>query len=369
MALKTKHLLGIEPLRADDIELILQTARTFQEVQRRPIKKLATLRGKTLVLAFLEPSTRTRVSFEMAAQRLGADVVNLATGGSSVQKGESLLDTIKTLAAMRPHAIVIRHAGSGVPHWLARHTPGFMGAEVPIINAGDGIHEHPTQALLDALTITDHKSTLRGLKVAIMGDILHSRVARSNIHLLTKMGASIALAGPPPLVPTRLELLAPTGGQTPAGLPNHPVVRVHHRLEPALEDADVVMMLRVQLERQGEPLFSSAREYARHYCLTPARLARAKPDAIVMHPGPFIRGVDISGEVADSPRSVIPQQVDNGVAVRMALLYLFMPPPAEALPAESAARAEAVPVPTDARKGAATRPGKPRTEMVRGEKR
>lgn len=330
MALKAKHLLGIEPLSAEDIELILQTARTFQEVQRRPIKKLATLRGKTLVLAFFEPSTRTRISFEMAAQRLGADVVNLATEGSSVQKGESLLDTIKTLTAMRPHAIVIRHAGSGVPHWLARHSPGFMGAEVPIINAGDGMHEHPTQALLDALTIIDHKPGLRGLQVAIVGDILHSRVARSNIHLLTKMGASVALSGPPPLVPERLEALAPS-------------VRVHRDLEAALADADVVMMLRVQLERQREPLFSSAREYARHYCLTGERLALAKPDAIVMHPGPFLRGVDIAGEVADSARSVIPQQVDNGVAVRMALLYLLMPPPAETLATEAPTRAEAIP--------------------------
>ena len=335
MALTTKHLVGIELLTAGDIELILQTARTFQEVQRRPIKKLATLRGKTLVLAFFEPSTRTRISFEIAAQRLGADVVNLAVEGSSLQKGESLLDTIKTLAAMRPHAIVIRHASSGVPHWLARQSsPDVIGAEVPIINAGDGMHEHPTQALLDALTISDHKSRLRDLKVAILGDILHSRVARSNIHLLAKMGATVALAGPPPLVPIELETLAPA-------------VRVHRRLETALEGADVVMMLRVQLERQREPLFSSAREYARHYCLTPARLALAKPDAIVMHPGPFLRGVDISGEVADSPRSVIPEQVDNGVAVRMALLYLLMPPPAEPLSVEAPART----VQTDARRG------------------
>lgn len=343
MGLTTQHLLGIEPLTTADIELILQTARSFQEVQRRPIKKLATLRGKTLVLAFFEPSTRTRVSFEIAAQRLGADVVNLAGEGSSVQKGESLLDTIKTLAAMRPHAIVIRHAGSGVPHWLARHSsPDFIGADVPIINAGDGMHEHPTQALLDALTIADHKPGLAGLKVAILGDILHSRVARSNIHLLTKMGASVALWGPPPLVPECIEKLAPN-------------VRVHRRLEAALEGADVVMMLRVQLERQREPLFSTAREYARHYCLTPARLALAKPDAIVMHPGPFLRGVDISGEVADSPRSVIPQQVDNGVAVRMALLYLLMPPPAEAPPV----RVEAEPIEIS----------EPRSVAVQGKKR
>jgi aspartate carbamoyltransferase catalytic subunit len=305
------HLVGIEPLTPEDIQLILETARAFQEVQRRPIKKLPVLRGKTVVLAFFEPSTRTRVSFEIAIQRLGGDPVNLITEASSLQKGESLLDTVKTLAAMRPHAIVIRHRSSGVPHFLTAHT------RIPIINAGDGMHEHPTQALLDALTILDHKGTLAGLKVAILGDILHSRVARSNIHLLGKMGARVALAGPPPLVPPVLGRLAPG-------------VRVCARLDEALVDADVVMMLRVQLERQREPLFSSPGEYARHYCLTAERLALAKPDAIVMHPGPFLRGVDISGAVADSPRSVIPEQVENGVAVRMALLFLFLGPPTPA---------------------------------------
>jgi aspartate carbamoyltransferase catalytic subunit len=236
------------------------------------------------------------------------DVVNLALEASSAQKGESLLDTVKTLSAMRPDALVVRHRASGVPHFLARHI------DVPLLNAGDGAHEHPTQALLDALTILDHKGRLEGLQVAILGDILHSRVARSNIHLLSKFGARVGLAGPPPLVPRALEGLA-------AG------VHVFQRLEEALAGAEVVMMLRVQLERQREPLFSSPAEYARHYCLTPERLALARPEAIVMHPGPFLRGIDIAGDVADSPRSVIPHQVENGVAVRMALLFLFLGPP------------------------------------------
>ncbi len=306
-ALRTKHLLGIEPLGVEDIELVLSTAQKYQSriaSEIRPVPRSEILKGKTLVLAFFEASTRTRVSFEMAAQRLGMNTVNLLTEASSVQKGESLLDTIKTLVAMRPDALVIRHSGSGVPHFLARHT------SVPILNAGDGVHEHPTQALLDALTIRDHKGKLAGLKVAILGDIVHSRVARSNIHLLSKLGARVALGGPPPLAPKGFEGLAP--GVTACA-----------RIEEALEGADVVMMLRVQLERQREPLFASPAEYARHYCLTLERLALAKPDAIVMHPGPFLRGVDISGEVADSSRSVIPHQVENGVAVRMALLELL----------------------------------------------
>ena len=305
--LSQPHLLGIEPLTVDDVELILATAQKYQTrtaTETRPVRQFDLLRGKTLVLAFFEPSTRTRVSFEMAAQRLGMHTVNLALEASSVQKGESLLDTIKTLVAMRPDALVIRHSGSGVPHFLARHT------SVPILNAGDGAHEHPTQALLDALTIRDHKGNVAGLKIAILGDILHSRVARSNIHLLSKFGARIALGGPPPLAPKALEKLADG-------------VTVCARIEEALEDADAVMILRVQLERQREPLFASPAEYARHYCLTMEHLALAKPDAIVMHPGPFLRGVDISGEVADSSRSVIPHQVENGVAVRMALLELL----------------------------------------------
>ena len=305
--LSQPHLLGIEPLSVEDIELVLATAQKYQTRtahETRPVSRNDLLAGKSLVLAFFEPSTRTRISFELAADRLGMDVVNLALEASSVQKGESLLDTVKTLVAMRPDALVIRHQVSGVPQFLARHT------SVPILNAGDGLHEHPTQALLDALTIRDHKGRLDALKVAILGDILHSRVARSNIHLLSKFGARIALGGPPPLVPKGFEKLAPG-------------VTVCHELDQALAAADVVMMLRVQLERQREPLFASPAEYARHYCLTTERLARAKPDAIVMHPGPFLRGIDIAGEVADSPRSVIPHQVENGVAVRMALLELL----------------------------------------------
>ena len=305
--LTQNHLLGIEHLPSEDIELILSTAQKYQTRvadEVRPVPQLDKLRGKTLVLAFFETSTRTRVSFEMAGQRLGMSTVNLSLQTSSAQKGESLLDTIKTLVAMRPDALVIRHEGSGVPHFLGDYT------DVPIINAGDGTHEHPTQALLDALTMIDHKGKLKGLRVAIVGDILHSRVARSNIHLLSKFGAKIALAGPPPLAPKSFEGLA-------AG------VTVHDRLEDALHQADVVMVLRVQLERQREPLFSSPAEYARHYCLTMDRLRAAKPDAIVMHPGPFIRGSDIAGEVADSERSVISHQVENGVAVRMAILDLL----------------------------------------------
>ncbi|MFQ5779120.1 MAG: aspartate carbamoyltransferase catalytic subunit [Terriglobia bacterium] len=306
--LTQRHLLGIEGLTLDEIDLILATARTYQTrtaTGTRPVPRLTTLAGKTLVLAFFEPSTRTRISFELAARRLGMDVVNLVLEASSVQKGESLLDTVRTLAAMRPDALVIRHRASGVPHWLARHT------RIPLLNAGDGAHEHPTQALLDALTIHDHKGRLDSLKVAILGDILHSRVARSNIHLLSRFGSRVALAGPPPLVPRMFERLAPG-------------VTVCERFEQALDAADVVMMLRVQLERQREPLFASPAEYARHYCLTPARLARAKPEAIVMHPGPFLRGIEIAGEVADSPRSVIAHQVENGVAVRMAVLELLV---------------------------------------------
>ena len=305
--LSQPDLLAIESLTKTDIELILDTAQQYQTRvadEARPVPQSDRLRGKTLVLAFFEPSTRTRVSFEIAGQRMGMNVADLGLAASSVKKGESLIDTIKTLSAMRPDVLVVRHETAGVPQFLSRHT------RVPILNGGDGAHEHPTQALLDALTMLDHKRELKGLRVAILGDILHSRVARSNIHLLSKFGARIALSGPPPLAPKSLEKLAPG-------------VTVHEHLEDALRDADVVMGLRVQLERQREPLFSSPAEYARHYRLTPARLAHARPDAIVMHPGPFNRGLDIASEVADSPRSVINRQVENGVAVRMATLELL----------------------------------------------
>lgn len=306
--LSQPHLLDIESLTKADIELILSTAQRYQTRSAedvRPVKQFDTLRGKTLILAFFENSTRTRVSFEIAGQRLGMSVSALAMQASSIKKGESLVDTLKTLAAMRPAAIVLRHESSGAPHLLARHTG------IPLINAGDGAHEHPTQALLDALTLLDYKKNLNGLRVAILGDILHSRVARSNIHLLTKFGATVALAGPPPLVPKTFEKLAPG-------------VTTHEKLEDALRDADAVMGLRVQFERQREPLFRSPAEYAKHYCLTSERLALAKPGAIVLHPGPFNRGVDIADDVADGPQSVITHQVENGVAVRMAVLDLLL---------------------------------------------
>jgi aspartate carbamoyltransferase catalytic subunit len=261
---------------------------------------METLRGKTIVNLFFEASTRTRVSFEIAAKRLGADTLTIAAAGSSVSKGESLVDTLNTLAAMRPNAIVMRHAASGAPQFLARHL------QIPIVNAGDGTHEHPTQALLDARTILDHRPGLGGLRVAIIGDIAHSRVARSNVHLLSKFGAEIVLCGPASLLPRELEGLAPG-------------VRLAHRMDEALAGADVIMMLRVQLERQHEAPMAAS-EYFRFYGLRLEHLNLAKPDAIVMHPGPINRGRELSSEVADSQRSVILNQVENGVAVRMAVL-------------------------------------------------
>jgi aspartate carbamoyltransferase catalytic subunit len=258
------------------------------------------LKGKTVVNLFFEASTRTRTSFEIAAKRLGADTISITAAGSSVSKGESLVDTLNTLVAMRPHAIVMRHSASGAPHFLARHLA------VPIVNAGDGTHEHPTQALLDALTILDRKPALEGLRVAIIGDIAHSRVARSNVHLLAKFGAEIVLCGPASLLPPELGQLAPG-------------VTLTNDIEVAIKDADVVMMLRVQLERQHEvPM--AAGEYFRFYGLRLDHLTRARPEAIVMHPGPINRGRELSSEVADSQKSVILNQVENGIAVRMAVL-------------------------------------------------
>ncbi|MDQ6700711.1 MAG: aspartate carbamoyltransferase catalytic subunit [Acidobacteriota bacterium] len=293
-------LLGIETLDRGEIEAILGRAKQFQPAQNRPIQRFETLRGKMIVNLFFESSTRTRTSFEIAAKRLGADAVSISASGSSVSKGESLVDTLNTLAAMRPNAIVMRHAASGAPHFLARHLP------IPIINAGDGTHEHPTQALLDALTIRDRSSTLEGLRVAIIGDIAHSRVARSNVHLLSKFGADIVLCGPAPLLPPALGDIAPG-------------VTLTHDIREAIEDADVVMMLRVQLERQHESALSAG-EYFPFYGLRLEHMALAKPHAIVMHPGPINRGRELSSEVADSQRSVILNQVENGVAVRMAVL-------------------------------------------------
>lgn len=305
MPLSGRHLLGIEPLTTDEIQLILDTARSFQEVQFRPIKKVPPLRGKTVTLAFFEPSTRTRTSFEIAAQRLGADVISVAMGTSSVLKGESLIDTMKTLDAMRPDLVVMRHAASGAPHLVARHIRAC------VVNAGDGMHEHPTQALLDARTICDRKGSLENLKVAIVGDILHSRVARSNLFLLSRMGARVVLCGPPPLVPKTLEQLGPN-------------VAVCHQMEEALREADVVMMLRVQTERLQGPLFPSAGEYRRLYGLNQERLRPAKPDALIMHPGPLIRGLEMTPQVADGSQSVVLDQVLNGIAVRMAVLFLTL---------------------------------------------
>jgi len=298
------HLLGIEDLTREQISFILDQAKPFQEFQRYPLKKLATLRGKTVAVAFFESSTRTRISFTTAASRLGADTMALQAESSSLKKGESLIDTVRTLEAMRPDAIVIRHASSGAPEFVSQRL------EIPVLNAGDGTHEHPTQALLDALTIRDRKGKLEGWNVTILGDILHSRVARSNIHLLSKFGARITMCGPAMWVPRELTNLAPD-------------LHITHRVEEALEGADVVMVLRVQTERIHEPSLA-ADEYIFGYQLTPKRLRLAKPDALVMHPGPIVRGLEIDSTVADGPQSAVLEQVTNGLAVRMALLYHFV---------------------------------------------
>jgi aspartate carbamoyltransferase catalytic subunit len=298
---RLQHLLGAETLTREQVTFILDQAKPFQEFQRHPLKKLATLRGKTVALAFFEPSTRTRISFATAAARLGADTMNLQAEASSVRKGESLIDTVQTLEAMRPDGIVIRHSASGAAEFVARR----LG--IPVLNAGDGSHEHPTQALLDALTIRDRKERLDGLNVTILGDILHSRVARSNIYLLSKFGARITLCGPGMWVPRELENLAPNVGR-----------ELH--LQEALAGADVIIVLRVQTERIHEPALA-AEEYILLYQLTPERLRLAAPNALVLHPGPMIRGLEIDPAVADGPQSGVLEQVTNGLAVRMALLY------------------------------------------------
>jgi aspartate carbamoyltransferase catalytic subunit len=303
-------LLGIEGMERSEIQAILDRAKDFQPLQNQSFKRLELLRGKMIVNLFFEASTRTRTSFEIAAKRLGADAISITAAGSSVSKGESLVDTLNTLAAMRPDAIVMRHAASGAPHFLARHLP-----RTPIINAGDGTHEHPTQALLDARTILDRKPTLEGLRVAIIGDIAHSRVARSNIHLLSKFGAAIVLCGPASLLPAELAQIAPG-------------VSLTYDIREAIRDADVVMMLRVQLERQHEAAFPGG-EYFQFYGLRLEHLDLLKPDALVMHPGPINRGREISSEVADSQRSVILNQVENGVSVRMAVLERILTSHAE----------------------------------------
>lgn len=301
MLQRLPHLLGIESLSREQIVFILDQSKPFQEFQRYPLKKLATLRGKTVAVAFFEASTRTRISFTTAAARLGADTMGLQAESSSLKKGESLIDTVRTLEAMRPDGIVIRHASSGAPEFVAERL------DIPVLNAGDGTHEHPTQALLDALTIRDRKGRLEGLNVTILGDILHSRVARSNIHLLSKFGVRITLCGPAMWVPREVENLAPN-------------VRRTLRIDESLEGADVVMVLRVQTERLHEPALA-ADEYIAGYQLTPERLRLARADSLVMHPGPMIRGLEIDSAVADGPQSCVLDQVTNGLAVRMALLY------------------------------------------------
>jgi len=301
-----RDLLALEPLDADELTFLLDQSKPFQEIQKHPLKKLATLRGKTVALAFFESSTRTRISFGTAASRLGADTMNLQAEASSLKKGESLLDTVHTLDAMKPDCLVMRHAASGAADFVARHL------DIPVINAGDGTHEHPSQGLLDALTIRDRKGTIENLKVTILGDIQHSRVARSNVHLLGKFGCSITLCGPAMWVPRELEQIAPQGA----------AIRRTFKIEDALDGADVVIVLRVQTERLHEPALS-ANDYVLLYQLNAARLRLANPDAIVLHPGPMNRGIEISPEVADGRQSCVLEQVTNGIAVRMALLFLL----------------------------------------------
>lgn len=303
MTLRFRHLLALEPLHREDIAFLLDQSKPFQEIQRNPLKKLATLRGKSVALMFFENSTRTRISFGTAASRLGADTMNLQAEASSVKKGESLLDTVRTLEAMKPDVIVMRHSASGAPQFVAERL------QIPVINAGDGVHEHPTQGLLDALTIRDRLGRLEGLNVTIIGDIRHSRVARSDIQALAKFGCRITLCGPAMWLPREFEQIAPG------------IRRVPH-LEEAIRDAQVLIVLRVQTERLQEPALP-VDEYIRLYQMTPERLAGAPRDAILLHPGPMIRGLEIDPAVADSPQSCILDQVTNGVAVRMALLYLM----------------------------------------------
>ena len=303
MKFEKKDILGIKDLTVDEINLILETAESFLEISTRKIKKVPTLRGKTIINLCYEASTRTRTTFEIAAKRLSADTINISSSTSSVVKGETLIDTARNLEAMNPDIIVIRHSAAGAPHLLASLI------KQSIINAGDGAHEHPTQALLDMMTIKERKGKISGLKVAIIGDIEHSRVARSNIYGLSKMGARVVLAGPATMLPRNIEEMG---------------VDVYTNLKDALIDADVVMMLRIQLERQKQSIFPSLREYSQHYCLNRNNIKLAKKDVIVMHPGPINRGVEISPDIADDPSySVILDQVNKGVAIRMALLYLL----------------------------------------------
>jgi len=301
MAFTHQHLLGLEGVSRDELLYLIDQAAQFKEISERDIKKVPTLRGKTVVSLFYEASTRTRTSFEIAAKRLSADYVGIASSTSSSTKGETLLDTARNIAAMRPDALVVRHSAAGAPHFLAQRI------DCPVINAGDGAHEHPTQALLDLLTIRDRLGRLDDLTVAIVGDILHSRVTRSNVHALRALGARIRLVGPPTLLPVE----ATSWGE------------VHHDLRSGIRDADVIMMLRLQRERQGRNFLPSLDEYSRYFCLTRAALEAARPDAVVLHPGPINRGVEIASDVADGAASLIMDQVTNGVAVRMAVLFLL----------------------------------------------
>lgn len=302
MPFKRKHLLGIEELQKEEIALILEEAKSFSEISLREVKKVPTLRGKTILNLFFEPSTRTRSSFEIAAKRLSADIINFSPSTSSLLKGETLRDTVRNLEAMKSDIIVVRHPSSYAPHFIASFSKSS------VINAGDGTHEHPTQALLDAFTILERKKRIEGLKIVIVGDILHSRVARSNIFLLTKLGAKVFISGPPTLLPKEMENLG---------------VAIEHNFDRAIEDADVIMMLRIQLERMSKNFFPSLREYRMLYSIDLKRLKKAKKDVIIMHPGPINRGIELSAEIADSEYSVILDQVSNGIAVRMAVLYLL----------------------------------------------
>jgi aspartate carbamoyltransferase catalytic subunit len=303
MKFERKDILGLKDYSRDEINFILDTAESLKEISTRKIKKVPTLRGKTVISLFYEPSTRTRTSFEIAAKRLSADAVNITASASSVVKGETLIDTARNLESMNPDIIIMRHSAAGAPHILAR-----LLKHQSIINAGDGAHEHPTQSLLDMMTIREKRGKIDGLRVALIGDIAHSRVARSNIYGLTIMGAEVALCGPAMMMPREIDKMG---------------VTVYNRMEEAIRDADIIMMLRIQLERQKNNMFPSVREYAKLYCLTPDRVKMAKKNVLVMHPGPINRGVEIDPQIADGPYSVILEQVTNGVALRMALLYLL----------------------------------------------
>ena len=303
MQLSTKHLLGIRDLSPLDIQLILDTATQFKEVLQRPIKKVPSLRDVTIVNLFFESSTRTRISFELAEKRLSADTINFTSSGSSVSKGETLLDTVNNILSMKVDMVVMRHSASGAPHFLAKHIPAA------IVNAGDGINEHPTQALLDAFSMREKKGKLEGLKVVIVGDIMHSRVALSNIHLLKKMGAEVMVAGPPTLIPKYMQQAFD--------------VRVEYDIKKALKWGDVANVLRIQLERQNQVLFSSLREYNLAFGISKKLLDSLDKEILIMHPGPINRGVELDSDVADSKHSIILQQVENGVATRMAVLYLL----------------------------------------------